>query len=90
MSDQAPVVGLPPLAQSIVRAVLQKGLAALAATLTTYGAISTDQQTAFVSLMLSIVLWAVSFAWTYVQEKTAHITLATAINAPAPTPPVKP
>lgn len=90
MTDQtqaAADAGLPPLWQALLRAVAQKGLAALATTLTGYGVIAPSQQAQLVSLGLSALLWAASFLWTYEHERMAQARMVAAKNAPPPVAP---
>lgn len=80
---------IPGVVESLVRAVAQKGLTAVAVWLTTRGVLSRSQDDAFVDLGMAGVLWAVSLVWTYLHETHAAKALRIAANAPAADPPVR-
>ncbi len=70
MTDQTTVpVPVPGFLETFAEGLAQKGLTAAAATLSGYGVIAPTQQAQFVSLGLSVVLWGVSFAWTWLHTK---------------------
>lgn len=83
--DQFPV---PSFVGAMVRAVAQKGLTAAATALLANGVIQPSQQAQVESVGLSMVLWAVSFAWTWVHEQANNRTIKAALNAEPVKPPV--
>ena len=75
MTDQpTAAVPIPGYVQTFIEALAQKGLTACATALTGYGVIASTQQAQVVSLGLSVVLWAASFAWTHLAT-VAHVGL---------------
>ena len=82
-------VAIPTVLESLIRALAQKGLTAVAVWLTTRGVLRSNQDGAFVDLGMAALLWSASFVWTYLHEKHAAKALRIAVNAPAAEPPVK-
>ena len=89
MTDIAAPTAPPPLVTTLAHDFAQKALTTLSATLATAGVLTGDQQTQFVSLGVSLALFAVSCAWTFVAAKVRTSCLAAAIAAPAVTPPTQ-
>lgn len=72
MTDFNPnVAQQPDLLVQGVGLVTRHGLTVLAGMLGEHGLLSTDQQTQFVSLGVSIALGAAALAWSYIQKRNA-------------------
>lgn len=74
MSVPTVQVPIPGYLETFIESLAQKGLTAAATALTGYGVIQSNQQAQLVSLGLSVVLWAASFAWTHLAT-LKHVAL---------------
>jgi hypothetical protein len=79
----APVT-VPPLLETLLHDYAQKGLTILATAAAGNGLIASTQEAQMVSDGVAIVLFGVSFAWTYLAAKLRVARLAAAIAQPAP------
>lgn len=71
MTDFDPKPTQPDLMVQALGLMTRHGLTVLAGVLGEHGLLSTDQQTQFVSIGVSIALGAAALAWSYVQKRNA-------------------
>jgi len=84
MSDFSPDTPAPPsfLTQALA-SLARHGLNAAAGALGAAGVLTGDQQSAFVTVGLAVVLWCGNYVWSVIQKRNASKALKTAIAAPA-------
>ena len=92
MTDQAtvPALSVPNLVQNLERAYAQKLVAILlGAALVKLGLqVNSGTNTILLNIGVTILLGAISFAWTHIQELKATKTLEAALNSVQASPPV--
>lgn len=87
MPDISPAPFVPPLGRQILTALAQKALTAAATGLTGWGALKATQTNDFVSiftpLLVSAILWGISFGWTWLREHDTHENMKALALSPA-------
>jgi hypothetical protein len=86
-APQIPVT-VPTLVETLAHSMAQKGLTVLATGAVAYGLMAPSQEAQGVGIGLSVVMFALSLAWTWMRSRIDHIRLIDAANAPAADPPL--
>ncbi|HEY5072050.1 MAG TPA: hypothetical protein VII63_08465 [Caulobacteraceae bacterium] len=88
-NDAGPPVPIPTFAQTLIHSLAQKGLTVVATAAAANGVIQTSQEAQFVSLGVSVALFAASCLWTWARTRIDTARNAALANAPAVHPPVR-
>lgn len=91
MTDQsgAGAPELPSLPKQLATAAARHLIAAAGGALVTAGAVAPNQEQQFETIALGLLVWAAGYGWSWLQKKLQQQRLATAMNAPKASPPVK-